>query len=417
MGGRSGEAVRRSSRKRVLEALGRRSPLTSSQLAERTGLSRVTVASVINELRVEGLVEDGGPLGGGNGEGGPSLGRPPESFILGEAAGYPTGIAMGHYGIRVAVGSPAGRLLDSRVLAVDSVDRLFKLALTDAVEILSALLKDHGIEPERVRGVGLGVPAPLDSSTGTVLASTFLPGWSHSKPIAPYVEELISKTLKADVRVAVDNDANICALGELRKPENDRLEDFLFIKASAGIGVSIVSGRQLLRGRGAAGEIGHGPASGSLFAHEDSSHSRLGSEEPRRCDRCGHRGCLEMYASGQAVVDRVNAESGSLRMLSLTDVIARAHDGADPVCLAAIQEAGRYLGRAVARLIYTLDPQAVLIGGILASAGDDLIKPLRHEALRDALRPDVHIRTISEPNLVGVQGAIGLVQETFEPRH
>ena len=132
---------------------------------------------------------------------------------------------------------------------------------------------------EAVRAVGLCIPGTVDFVRGASLDSPVMAGWDGVE-LAPFLREL------TQAPVLVDNDANVLALSE-RRGHLEHHRDLVFVKASTGIGVGIVTGGQLLRGAlGAAGEIGH---------------TKIPAAKGLPC-RCGDTGCVEAVAAGWALV-------------------------------------------------------------------------------------------------------------------
>jgi predicted NBD/HSP70 family sugar kinase len=165
--------------------------------------------------------------------------------------------------------------------------------------------------------------------------------------------------------VFVDNDANVMALSE-RRGHLERHRDLLFVKASTGVGVGIVSGGQVLRGaQGAAGEIGH---------------TKVASAEGLPC-RCGDTGCVEAVAAGWALVQA--ARDRGLQVGHIRDLVRLAVAG-DPDARHLVREAGRRIGEALASAVNLLNPEAVVVGGDLAEAYDTFVAGLRESVYSQA---------------------------------
>ena len=163
----------------------------------------------------------------------------------------------------------------------------------------------------------------------------------------------------------VDNDANVMALSE-RRGHLEQHRDVLFLKASTGIGVGIVTGGQLLRGAlGAAGEIGH---------------TKISSASGLPC-RCGDSGCLEAVAAGWALVQA--ARTGGHEITHVRDLVALAVKG-DSDARHLIRVAGRRIGEVVASAVNVLNPEAVVVGGDLAQAYDTFVAGLRESLYSQA---------------------------------
>ena len=167
--------------------------------------------------------------------------------------------------------------------------------------------------------------------------------------------------------VAVENDANLGALGEWMWGAGRGADHMAYVKAATGIGAGfIIAGAPYVGAGGTAGEIGHtvvDPA-GPIC-------------------RCGNRGCLETLAGAPAVLGSLRDVHGE--RLTLPDAVALALKG-DAGCARAIADAGSAIGTAVATLCNLLNPQRIVVGGDLGAAGELLLAPLRESLRRGAIR-------------------------------
>ena len=163
----------------------------------------------------------------------------------------------------------------------------------------------------------------------------------------------------------VDNDANVMALSE-RRGHLEHHRDLLFVKASTGIGVGMVTGGRLLRGGlGAAGEIGH---------------TKIRAAQGLPC-RCGDTGCLEAVAAGWALVQA--ARTSGHEVTHVRDLVALAVKG-DAEARHLVRIAGRRIGEVVASAVNLLNPEAVVVGGDLAAAYDIFVAGLRESLYSQA---------------------------------
>jgi glucokinase len=198
--------------------------------------------------------------------------------------------------------------------------------------------------------VALAVPGLVDDERGIVALAPNL-GW-RDLPLRAIAEERLG------LPALVWHDARAAALAEGTLGAARGARDWLLVTIGTGIGGAIVSdGRVLLGGRGAAGELGH------IGVVPDGP----------RC-ACGRRGCLEALASGRNISERYAERSGVLGMRA-EDVLARASAG-DDAAAAVWDEAIDALARALAGCAALLDPELVVLGGGVASAGAALLDPL-----------------------------------------
>lgn len=227
--------------------------------------------------------------------------------------------------------------------------------------------------------VGIGFPGFQDPATGVVRRCVHLP--LEGLDLGAALSELL------DVGVVVDNDANCAGLAEARAGAGRGCASMLLLTVGTGIGGSIVRDGVVDRGfSGAAGEFGH-----MTIDHEGPVCT------------CGSRGCLEMRASGPALVAAALAHGWSEEeLVSGALVTQRAHAG-DRVALAAAAEVGRALGAGVASLVNVLDPEVVVVGGGVMGLGDLLLEPARVEARARALAGD---RVRIEPAAFGAEAGM-----------
>src|SRR5690242_3897553 len=261
---------------RVLRLIREGEAVTRADLARRTGLARSTVAQRVEALLAHRLVYE---VGGSASTGG----RPPTVLAFNRGAGVVLVADLGATHSRLAVSDLAGTPLAERAYDTD-VARDPEIVLDWVHERFSHLLSVVGRSAEDVRGIGVGVPAPVAFSRGEPVAPPIMPGWDGFS-----IPDWFSKHY--DAPVLVDNDVNIMALGEHWTHWRD-IEHLLYVKIGTGIGCGIVAGRRIHRGaQGAAGDIGH---------------VRLSGHDNVIC-RCGNIGCLEAVAGGRALASNLTA--------------------------------------------------------------------------------------------------------------
>jgi glucokinase len=325
-------------------------PRTRAQLAEETGLARSTIASRLDPLLAAGLVVPAGDAGS-------SGGRPPAQVAFNAGARILIAVDLGATHGVVAIADLAGSVLvsESTELRIDAgPEEVLDWVTTTAARLLTAT----GRPREDLAGVGIGLPGPVEHSTGMPTNPPIMPGWDRFD-----VPEYIRHSF--DVPILVDNDVNLLALGE-HAVSWPRESDLLFVKVSTGIGAGIIAGRTLQRGgQGSAGDLGH-------------VRVPFTRDTPRHGDEDAD---LEALASGPAIA-RWIAESG-LPAETSADVLALARAG-NPVAIAAIRQAGRDLGEVLATAVNLLNPSVVVIGGSIARAGEHLIAGVREVVYRQS---------------------------------
>jgi glucokinase-like ROK family protein len=356
-GGESGSlrSLRELNRGRVIDVLRDRGTASRAEIARTTGLSRSTVSSIVSDLIEAGLAAEHEDAGIAHGEHG---GRPPVLLSLERSAGLALGVDFGHTHLRVAVSDLSHEVLAEASRDLD-VDHSAEEGLDSAVELVEAVLTEAGAKRERVLGVGMGLPGPINRATGAVGSSAILPGWVGVDAGAELCKRL-------ELPVQVENDANLGALAESVWGSGKGLSDLVYIKLSSGVGAGLLLGGRLYHGTGGtAGEIGHTVVDpgGSIC-------------------RCGSRGCLETVASAKAIAEVLGASRDEA--VSVKRLLELAADG-DAATVRLIAEAGRAIGVAVANLCNLINPERVIVGGDLSAAGELITEPIAESIRRYAI--------------------------------
>jgi glucokinase-like ROK family protein len=243
-----------------------------------------------------------------------------------------------------------------------------------ALDIMAEAVKHAKSDGGHILGLGLGVPGLVDVSTGTLLFGPNL-GWRN----VPFSQILHDQF---DFPVYVDNEANMGALGESYFGAARAARLVLYVSAGVGIGGGIVlDGRIMPGSTGFAGEVGHMTI----------------APDGLRCN-CGNLGCWETLASQSAVFRRVRESIDRGRPSKLAELtrgkwealtiplIVQAAQGGDRVALDALHDTGVYLGIGLANLVNALNPERVVFGGILSTAGEFLIPVIKRVIAERALR-------------------------------
>lgn len=335
----------------VLFQLVRAGEATSrADLARTTGLARSTVSQRVDALLGLGLLveEGGGPSTGG---------RPPTRLAFDAASGVVLCADLGATHCRLAVSD-----LDGAVLAELPGERAIADG-PDAVlgwvhERFADLLDECGCSPQDVRGIGVGLPGPVEFAAGRAVSPPIMPGWDG----VAVPDHFASRFPGAPV--LVDNDVNVMALGEHWANWRHAVDDLLFVKVATGIGCGIVSGGALHRGAdGAAGDIGH---------------VQVPDAGDELC-RCGNRGCVEAVASGGAIARQLRAIG--IEAHNSRDVVALVRAG-NPQAVTLVRQAGRLIGEVLAEAVNFFNPAVIVLGGDMALAYEQLIAGVREVVYR-----------------------------------
>ncbi|MDX2380155.1 MAG: ROK family transcriptional regulator [Acidimicrobiia bacterium] len=355
---------------------------TRGDLQTVTGLSRSTVAQRIETLVAAGLVHE---LGGTTSTGG----RPPVRLGFNIHGGVVLVADLGATHATLAVCDLSAHPLAIRRSHRDIADGP-EPVLDWVRSEFDALLSEIGRAPSDVRGIGIGVPGPVDFAGGFAVKPPIMPGWNGFR-----IREAFPRY---GVPVHVDNDVNIMALGEFwKRPDED---DLVVVKVGTGIGAGLIINREIHRGaRGGAGDLGHVQAGGDVVCN------------------CGNTGCLEASAGGAALARQLRDLGYDTN--TVDDVVALLQRG-NRDAIAAVREAGRMLGQVLASIVNLLNPSTILVGGSIALADDHLLAGLREIVFRRATSlstAELRLATCALGDDAGVIGAAAMVAEQiFDPR-
>jgi glucokinase-like ROK family protein len=338
----------------ILNALRDLGPLSRAQLAARTGLNKTTVSSLVKELLDAEFVQE---MGVHQVE---DLGRPSVLLKLNPRAGYIIGAEIGVDFISVILANFEAEIVWRQQ------EQTTQITTQEAIiQRTMKVIREAFSEAERHRkpvlGLGLGVPGLVDVDTGTLLFAPNL-GW-RDVPLRSALSR------EYEFPIYVDNEANMATLGESYFGVARRARNVLYVSAGVGLGGGIsVDGHILSGANGFAGEIGHMKM----------------VPDGQNCN-CGSKGCWETLVSQLAVIQRVREAidkgqcslliervNGDFSRLTLPLILQAAREG-DQVALEAFEETGKYLGLGLANLINALNPETVVLGGIMSLASEFLM--------------------------------------------
>ena len=321
--------IRDINRQIVLNYVRERGPISRAEIAHETALQRSTISLIVEELRIEGLIEE---LSGES-----TGGRPPILLSLRTADAVAIGVDVGTTRTIVATSDLAGRVLHQEEFEThpDSIQT--------TREIINLSRKLIARNNGTIEGIGISLPGLVSNEGKELFVPTF--NWRD----LPLADDLNAAT---GLPVTIDNDANAAAHAELwfGRPEIRTIRDFILVLVEGGVGTGIVFDGQVYRGEnGAAGEFGH---------------MTIGQGAPVAC-ASGSRECWEAFSSERSALARYkNFTNGSRRSAEINfgELIDRALAGEEPA-RAALKETARYLGIGIANLIRGLAPEAVIVGG------------------------------------------------------
>ncbi|WP_103504301.1 ROK family protein [Streptomyces sp. SM14] len=346
--------LRRANLAAVLYAVVDGGPASRARVADRIGLTRTAVSTLVDDLLAAGLLAEAG-LGHSG-----SPGRPGTVLALSDQGPCGLGAAIGVDHLAVCAVDLRGRVRARA--AVDSVNRRSRPEpvlerLAGLIDDVTGQLTEAGLRPA---GLCVAVPGQVVRDGTRVVQAPNL-GWRDV--------DLAGRLPSGGGPLKVDNEANLGALAELWIGDPVcRTGDVLHVSAEIGIGSAILTDGLLLRGnRGFAGELGHVPV------------RRRG----HACG-CGGRGCLEQYAGEEAVLraiglDPVRAVADHPGPGGRVGYLAGRAEAGDPDVLRALRGAGTDLGIALTAAANLLDPHVLVLGGALADLAPWLLPAVEAE--------------------------------------
>ncbi|MCL6520940.1 MAG: ROK family transcriptional regulator [Firmicutes bacterium] len=353
----------------VLNTIRQHQPIARTEIAARTGLSPATVTGITARLLAEGWIREAG-FGEASG------GRRPILLRLDARSRFSVGVKLAADEVSAAVGDLGADLLEVVTLPLPQEAPGIVEQVAEAV--LRAL-RGAGVARSAVIGVGVALPGVVDPVRGLSLFAPWHP-WEHF-PLKSQLEERLG------LPVLLENDANAFTLAERWFGAGRGAHHLVGVMISAGIGAGVVIDGHVYRGAAyAAGEIGH-----------------LVVEPEGPACVCGQHGCLEAVAGDRALA----REGARLLQAGRAPVLARLAGGdparvrrqevveaarrGDAACRQLLERAGETIGRAVAAMVNTLNPEAVVVGGGLPDqAGPLLLEPLRRAVDRHAFHAPGH---------------------------
>ncbi|MBQ1097773.1 ROK family transcriptional regulator [Streptomyces sp. NPDC097107] len=338
----------------ALRLLQQEGPLTAGQLKHLTGLSRPTVADLVERLTASGLIEVAGESG--------EQRRGPNAKLYGIVAGraHLAALDVRTEGVAVLVSDLLGRVLAEGSVPIGD-DTGTGPAVEQAVSLVERAAKEAGAY--RLHTVGIGAPGLIDPASGELRDSTGLPEW-HRRLMAALQEKF------PEARVGVENETNLAALAEQRDGAARDRDTFVLLWLGLGVGAAVVLDGTLRRGvSGGAGEVGFMPVPGTS-----------GLPSATDCDGGFHS------VAGAAAVTALAARHG----VTATPV------GPEPYAAALVREAVRRSGTGrdhhpdpaaerfldaladrvalgAAAVVSVLDPGCLVLAGEVGRAGADVL--------------------------------------------
>ena len=327
---------------------------TLADLAGQLHVSVPTITKLVQELVDETIVCDLGKVETPGG-------RRPNVFGLANSAIYFAGVNVGRDNMSYLITDLQNNIIKQQFdTSFELLDR--SQCLEKICANIERFIATCGIDRGKILGLGVGITGRVNPDTG----SSYKYFTSSEQSLRDLLEHRIG------IRVLLENDTRARCYAEYTCSKSKDDKNLLYLHLGRGVAIGIVTDGKLYYGKsGFAGEFGHIP----FFDNEII------------CS-CGKKGCLETEVSGIAIEEKIvrKIESGVNTILRekydrqepihIDDIIAAAKND-DNLSIELIEEAGEKVGKAVAFLINTFNPETVIVGGNLAAAGDYIMLPLK----------------------------------------
>lgn len=311
---------------------------------------------------------------------------------------YYVGIDLGGTNTKIGLLNIEGDILKSSIiktLSSEGVDKTMKRIWS----VIQELVKETDVNIENVKGIGMGIPGPVEDQSIVAFFANF--PWGTNVNVKEKLEKITG------IETKLDNDANIIALGEAKYGAAKGSKSSVTVALGTGIGGGIYVNGMLISGfKGAGGEIGH-----------------MKIVKDGRVCGCGQKGCFEAYASATGLIREavsrltVNKQNllytmieGNIAGLEAKDIFDAAKEG-DAFSLDLVDYEAEYLAMGIANILNIINPEAIVLGGGVALAGDILLDPLRKKLEKYALPVTLEDLKIVQGilgNEAGIKGAVGL---------
>src|SRR5690625_3406262 len=374
--------VKKGNKTIVLDTIKKNSPISRATIATQTGLNKGTVSSLVSDLIDDHLIYESGP-------GESSGGRRPVMLLFNEVAGYSIGIDIGVNYLLGVLTDLQGNICNEHLVKFSNLSyEEIKSKLFDTIDLLTSSAPSS---PYGIIGIGIGVPGIVSNDGKIVLAPNL--GWVNID-----LQSTLQK--KYDVPIIIDNEANAGAYGEKRFGVGKEFSDIIYVSIGIGIGVGLILNGELYKGNnGFSGELGHM----TIEVHGENC-------------RCGSKGCWELYASEQALLNKakqLEIPVPNHEEISLEHLLTLAEDGhKDAIQL--FDEIGEYIGIGIKNIFNTFNPEQVIIGNRIAVAEKWIKEPINKRLINQTLWPHQENLQLNFSELSTHSTALGIAAYSIE---
>lgn len=335
----SNKKVKENNLKLVLMEVLQHGPISRIEISKKTHLTRSTVSELVNDLINKGLIKENKKAFDKTGPGKKPILLIPETnkfYVI----GYDLSITNSEIIVMDLKGSIILKepfISLKKLISIKNLNEIINLFKENFKSIVSSL----NIPEESIRGMGIAFPGLVSPKNNSLSLTPNLEQYFDFSQI-----RMFSKNL--GIPIVVDNNANMKALGELIYGIGKKVNDFLLVNVSYGIGSGLVLEGKLFRGKyNLSGEIGH-----------------LKITEDGETCTCGKKGCLETFSSVRSIVKKYYKMKGEENdeNYEINKIIKKAQNG-DEIASKILKTSGFYLGKAIGNILNILNLQSVVLTG------------------------------------------------------
>lgn len=380
--GKNPSYLREINNKTILNLI-RRNPVSRSDIARITGLTKPAVSAIVENLINTGLVESIGRED-------ISRGRRPDMLSLRSGTHYSIGINILRDGCVTGFCDLTGKVRG--VIHISISDLPPVIAVKKICGEIRIKQEELRIADDMLLGIGISIPGPVDTVTGTILNPPNFTSWHNFNIVESFKHELNVPTL-------VENNATSYALAETLYGSGGNYENYFMFVFTDGVGTS-----QIINGKPYRGQMGINPEIGHVSIDING----------RQC-ACGNKGCLELYTSIPAIVAK--AKSEGLNVSSWNDIVDMALNQ-NKQCLNIIKTQAEYLAFSIENINNMFIPEAVFLSGKIIYKPELLLSFIKNKAFQKTASksfpiPRILISAISENNEVLTAASIVFTQLLF----
>lgn len=344
--------LKRKNRREVLELVRFASPISIADIAARTTLSKVTITKILDHYRDMGLVD------AAKADAGEERGKRPQIFTVNPSYRYMYCVIIDGYTMLATLADVTGKIFASHTAIYDQRIELAQM-IKSVADAFHMLVQREGRKVEQCLALVAGLHGIIDPDSGVCFLSPQFPGWGKDIPLKNMLKDL----LPPGIPIHLDNGVHFYGRGEVSIAPASVTRLMSISSEIEGINGALMVDGKLYRGHNClAGEIGH---------------MIVDTNPDAEICQCGGKGCFEASVSPRRMAERLGAKS-------FDDVLAAAGAG-EKDAWAELAGAARHFAVAIRNIMQLCDPEAVIIHGEYAKAGDRFLEEIRTQLGRTSL--------------------------------